>query len=172
MSSHGETSEHTVHSPDSHSALCIEIYEKKSRERDAPAEDIHTDSLYARNVTLGVWRGKRQRHAAMIRNLRRLWMQVQAKRGRGTVQIRHVRSHIGWPGNELADKIATAAMANANAVMDATAGRPPILMRIDLEWARTQMRAITGSIRLRPPPNNPPSTPSSTSYTHPRAGDG
>ena len=136
-------------------ALYYALHRAALRERDAPAEDIHTDSLYARNVTLGVWRGKRRIHTEMIRHLRRLWMQVQAKRGRGTVRILHVRSHIGWPGNELADKIATVAMANANAAKNADPWKPPPTpQRIDLEWARAQMRAITGSTRLQPPPLN------------------
>ena len=108
----------------------------------------------------------------MIRHLRRLWMQIQAKRGRGTVRIQHVRSHIGVPGNELADRVADAAMRNANAVANAKPGQAPTLVQIDLDWARAQMRAMTGSNRLQPPPSTPPSTPSSTSYTHPRAGDG
>jgi hypothetical protein len=117
---------------------------------DAPPEDIHTDSLYARNVTLGVWRGKRRRHELMIQHLRRLWMQIQAKRGRGTIRILHVRSHIDIPGNELADRMAGAAMRNANAVANAKPGQMPTLERIDLDWARAQMRAMTGSSRLQP----------------------
>jgi len=150
-------------------AIHYALQRAAERPRDAPPEDIHTDSLYARNVTLGVWRGKRRVHREMIRNLRRMWMRVQAKRGRGTVRILHVRSHIGVPGNELADKTAEAAMRNADQVKNA---RVPVLVTIDLEWARAQMRAITGSNRLRPPTTNNPSTPTSASYTHPRAGDG
>ena len=153
-------------------ALYRALLRAAGRASDAPPEDILTDSLYARNVTLGVWRGKRRRHELMIRHLRRLWMQIQAKRGRGTVRIQHVRSHIGVPGNELADRVAGAAMRNANAVANAKPGQAPTLVQIDLDWARAQMRAMTGSNRLQPPPSTPPSTPSSTSYTHPRAGDG
>ena len=100
-------------------------------------------------------------------------MKIQVKRGRGTVRISHVRSHIGVPGNELADQAAGAAMRNAGKIANPDpTGRPPVLEQIDLDWARAQMRAITGSSRLQPPPSTSPSTPSSTSYTHPRAGDG
>ena len=161
-------------------ALYYALRRALGRACDAPAEDIHTDSLYARNVTLGVWRGKRRRHAAMIRHLRGVWMQIQAKRGRGAVRILHVRSHVGVPGNELADKTAERAMENENeARMALKAGKQPQPKPIDLEWARAQMRAIIGSARLHPPPQpplnhplNPPSTPSPTSYTHPRVGVG
>ena len=108
----------------------------------------------------------------MIRNLRSLWKQVQIRRGRDTVRIRHVRSHIGVPGNELADKAADRAMRNANAIVGVAPGKRPVLLNIDLEWARAQMRAITGSDGLHPP-LNPPSTHSSAHNSlHPRFGDG
>ena len=127
--------------------------------RGAPAEDICTDSLYARNVTLGVYRGRKGRHAAMIRNLRQIWKATQIIRGRDMVRIVHVRSHIGVPGNEAADAAATAGMKNANEVKAAReTNRPPRLVNIDLEWARAQMRAITRSSRL-PPHLHPPQTP-------------
>ena len=78
----------------------------------------------------------------MIRNLRMLWKQVQMKRGRDTVRILHVRSHIGVPGNELADRTADRAMQNANEVANARKSlnpRQPVLLTIDLDWARAQM---------------------------------
>ena len=157
-------------------ALFYALRRAYQRNRDAPAEDIYTDSLYARNVTLGVWRGKRRKHAKMIRNLRTLWKQVQMKRGRDTVRILHVRSHIGVPGNELADRAADRAMRNANEVVNARNAIPPrqpVLLTIDLEWARAQMRAIIGSSRLRPPLQPPHQPPRSTHHAlHPRTGDG
>ena len=156
-------------------ALYHALHQAAQQPCDAPPEDIHTDSLYARNVTLGVWKGKRRVHTEMVRNLRRLWMRVQAKRGRGTVRILHVRSHIDVPGNELADAIATRAMENANEVVRTRPGKQPELKRIDLACARAQMRAKTGSDRLQPPPSTP-FNPSSTSYmfmySHLRIGDG
>ena len=83
-------------------------------------------------------------------------MKIQVKRGRGTVRISHVRSHIGVPGNELADQAAGAAMRNAGKIANPDpTGRPPVLEQIDLDWARAQMRAITGSSRLQPPPQPP-----------------
>lgn len=154
------------------SALYNALHRAAQRPCDAPPEDIHTDSLYARNVTLGLWRGKRRVHATMICNLRRLWMRVQAKRGRGAVRILHVRSHIGIPGNELADALATRAMENANDAKNTAVGKQPNPKPIGLAWARAQMRAVTGSDRLQPPPSTLPSTPSSTSYSHPNTGDG
>jgi ribonuclease HI len=44
-------------------------------------------------------------NAPLIARLRRLWREVQRKRG-GEVQLRHVRSHILVPGNEIADWLA------------------------------------------------------------------
>ena len=98
------------------------------------------------------------------------------KRGRDTVRILHVRSHTGVPGNELADRTADRAMQNANEVANARKSlnpRQPVLLTIDLEWARAQMRAIIGSSRLRPPPQPPHQPPRSTHHAlHPRTGDG
>ena len=81
---------------------------------------------------------------------------IQIKRGRGSVRIEHVRSHIGVPGNELVDRTADRAMRNAGevkAAAEAIPPRAPRLLTIDLDWVRAQMRAITGSNRLRPPPS-------------------
>ena len=41
-----------------------------------------TDSLYARNITLGVWK-PRKRHdsSELIRRLRALWFRIQMKHG-------------------------------------------------------------------------------------------
>ena len=98
----------------------------------------------------------------MIRNLRTLWKQVQMKRGRDTVRILHVRSHIGVPGNELADRAADRAMRNANEVVNARNAIPPrqpVLLTIDLECgARADARDYWEQ-QAPPPPSAPPSTP-------------
>ena len=145
-------------------ALFYALRRAYQRNRDAPAEDIYTDSLYARNVTLGVWRGKRRKHAKMIRNLRTLWKQVQMKRGRDTVRILHVRSHIGVPGNELADRAADATPCGELQREVVNAGnslppRQPVLLTIDLEWARARRCADYWEQQAPPPPSAPPSTP-------------
>ena len=113
----------------------------------------------------------------MIRNLRSLWARTQAKRGMGTIQIRHVRSNVNIPGNELADAVASAAMQNANELKRAAASGgkyKPTLIDVNMDWARATMRAQVGSDRLHPPPpSTHPSTPSSTSSSNfPRRGDG
>ena len=70
-------------------------------------EIIHTDSLYALNMTRGKWmpRAKGKRNAPLIERLRKLWRKIQRARP-GEVTLRHVRSHIQVPGNELADWLA------------------------------------------------------------------
>ena len=64
------------------------------------------DSLFARNLTMGVWLPRKGRNLALVKQLRAEWRQVQIRRGRHAVKIEHVRSHTGIPGNELADKLA------------------------------------------------------------------
>ena len=68
---------------------------------------IHTDSLYAMNMTTGTWmpRAKNRRNACLVRRMRILWRQVQRK-APGATNIAHVRSHTGVPGNEIADWMA------------------------------------------------------------------
>ena len=68
---------------------------------------IHTDSLYAMNMTTGTWmpRAKNRRNACLARRMRILWRQVQRK-APGATNIAHVRSHTGVPGNEIADWMA------------------------------------------------------------------
>ena len=78
----------------------------ESRERGNGGEIIHTDSLYAKNMATGNWMPKKgHRNAEMIAGLRRAWRRVQRRRP-GEVHIRHVRSHVKVPGNELADWLA------------------------------------------------------------------
>ena len=96
------------------------------RGRGAGGEVIHSDSLYAINMTTGKWmpksRGTGRRNASMIAEMRREWRAVQRKRP-GEVTIRHVRSHIKVPGNEIADFLADAGASELllpGQIMDAT----------------------------------------------------
>ena len=66
---------------------------------------IWTDSLYAMNMTTGTWLPRKKRCRALVSSLRREWREVQRARP-GEVKLRHVRSHIKVPGNELADYLA------------------------------------------------------------------
>ena len=72
-----------------------------------PRTTIHTDSLYAMHMTTGKWmpRNKGRRNANMIVKLRGLWRRIQRTRP-GAVELAHVRSHTGVPGNEIADWLA------------------------------------------------------------------
>ena len=155
-------------------ALYHALWRAAARPKDAPPETIYTDSLYAKNVTLGVWKGSKKVHRKMIRNLRLLWRRTQIHRGPQTIHIEHMRSHIGWPGNELADRAAGLAMAeiNENIPAEKNARPPPRLQmqRTTVAWARTKMREITGSNRLQPPP--PSTTPSTNHSIQIRTGDG
>ena len=67
---------------------------------------IYSDSLYTINMTTGQWvprtRGKRNAH--LIAKLRKQYRDLQ--RTSAGIAIRHVRSHIKVPGNELADHVA------------------------------------------------------------------
>ena len=68
------------------------------------------DSLYARNLTLGIWLPRKGKNIGLVKQLRQEWRQTQIRRGRHAVRIEHVRSHTGVPGNELADRLADAGM--------------------------------------------------------------
>ena len=59
------------------------------------------------HMTTGRWMPRKQgrRNAPLIAKLRALWRRVQRRRP-GEVELRHVRSHIRVPGNELADWLA------------------------------------------------------------------
>jgi len=76
----------------------------KRRER-AATETLHSDSLYAINMTTGKWMPSRDTNVELIRTLRGMWRKLQRVRPRA-VEVRHVRSHVGVPGNELADHLA------------------------------------------------------------------
>ena len=56
-------------------------------------------------MTTGAWLPRKQRCRIMVSHLRRVWRDLQRARP-GEVRLRHVRSHIKVPGNELADWLA------------------------------------------------------------------
>ena len=72
------------------------------------------DSLYARNLTMGIWLPRRNTNIELVREVREAWRRCSIRRGVGTVRIQHVRSHTGVPGNELADQLADAAARGAS----------------------------------------------------------
>ena len=76
-----------------------------SRPAGAGKEVIWSDSLYTINMTTGRWLPKCKRNKILIENLRQLWRRLQRSRPH-EVSLRHVRSHIRVPGNELADWLA------------------------------------------------------------------
>jgi ribonuclease HI len=116
------------------------------------SEDIWTDSLYARNMTLGIWKPRRHHSSRhMIENLRRMWWQIQRRRGIGTVRINHVRSHTEVPGNELADALAELGKMDEQPT---------------LEWAHTRMRAITRQRASAPPHGTQGRTPPHHHHPH------
>ena len=88
------------------SAMYYALRRAERRGRGRGREEIHSDSLYAINMTTGKWMPRRRhRNTAMIESMRRLWRRVQQKRPR-EVKLCHVRSHIKVPGNEIADWLA------------------------------------------------------------------
>jgi ribonuclease HI len=117
-------------------------------------EDIWTDSLYTLNMTKGKWTPKKGKNGAIIRRLRKIWKTVQKNRGVDTVRIRHVRAHIGKPGNEMADQLAE---------------KGKHAEHVDMRWAREQMRILTeerqreryrdSNPQAPPPPLSPPPLP-------------
>ena len=67
---------------------------------------IHSDSLYTIHMTTGRWMPRRKgaRNRDLINATRVLYRRLQ--RGGAGIHLRHVRSHIRIPGNELADRLA------------------------------------------------------------------
>ena len=67
---------------------------------------IHSDSQYTIKMTTGEWMPhKGHRNTCIVANLRALWRKVLRTRP-GEVSLKHVRSHTGLPGNDLADWLA------------------------------------------------------------------
>ena len=89
-------------------ALLLALKRTLKRKKGSPTEVIWVDSLYARNLTMGIWLPTKKTNANLVQELRDTWRLVQVKRGRDEVRIEHVRSHTSVPGNELADKLADA----------------------------------------------------------------
>ena len=89
------------------SALYYAIERALTRPPRRGCERIHTDSLYAMHMATGHWmpRRKGKRNAPLITTIRHMWRRLQRRRP-GEVELRHVRSHIAVPGNELADWLA------------------------------------------------------------------
>ena len=102
------------------------------RPRDAGGEIIWSDSLYAINMTTGKWRPKCVRNREIVSRLRGLWRRLQRARP-GDVQIRHVRSHVKIPGNELADWLADCGKHARPSLREAE--------RWLADWIDTQQRA-------------------------------
>ena len=86
-------------------ALYWALQRARTRRPGAGREVIHSDSLYAINMATGKWMPKVKRNAPMIGRIRTLWYKLQAARPQ-EVTLRHVRSHVKVPGNELADWLA------------------------------------------------------------------
>ena len=86
-------------------AMHIAICRALKRPRGTGREDIWSDSLYTINMTTGKWTPKSKRNAHIVGDLHSLWRRLQRERPR-EVKLRHVRSHIKIPGNELADWLA------------------------------------------------------------------
>ena len=89
------------------SAMYYALRRVASRPAGREREVVHTDSLYAMHMTTGHWmpRKRGRRNEPLIARLRTMWRALQRNRP-GEVELRHVRSHIRVPGNELADWLA------------------------------------------------------------------
>ena len=122
------------------------LHRAARRGKGAPKEIIWVDSLYARNMTMGVWLPKKGRNLELVKQLRAEWRQVQIRRGRHAVKIAHVRSHTGVPGNELADKLAEWGL-----YLDEKDPNLPY----GIEKARPMMREIVKRGQMPDPPQPP-----------------
>ena len=89
-------------------ALWVALNDASRRPAGEGREEIHTDSLYAMNMTTGKWMPKVKRNVAIVDALRELWRKIRRRRP-GEVRLVHVRSHTRVPGNELADHLADGA---------------------------------------------------------------
>jgi ribonuclease HI len=87
------------------SAMYYALERACRRRRGSGREVIWSDSLYTIHMTTGTWLPRRKRTLDMIHRLNRIWRQLRRRRP-GEVRLRHVRSHVMVPGNELADWLA------------------------------------------------------------------
>ena len=87
------------------SALYHALERAGGRRRGVGREIVHSDSLYAINMATGKWMPHKGRNKVIVAELRARWRRLQKQRPR-EVSLRHVRSHVQIPGNELADWLA------------------------------------------------------------------
>ena len=86
-------------------AMHVMLRRALRRRAGQATETLHSDSLYAINMTTGKWMPRKQVNMVLIGDLRKMWRRIQRQRPQ-EVALRHVRSHIGVPGNETADHLA------------------------------------------------------------------
>jgi len=118
------------------SAIYWALQRALQRPRFLGQDEIHSDSLYAINMTTGKWTPKAKRAREMVCLLRRTWRQLQRRRPH-EVRLRHVRSHIKVPGNETADWLADTGRGGGNVSCASTA-------RWLGNWLRTAQRDASG----------------------------
>ena len=94
---------------------------------------IWTDSLYALNMTTGTWLPRKKRCRVMVSHLRCAWRDLQRARP-GEVRLRHVRSHIKVPGNELADWLAEMRPGGKSEAERMRPGEADRLLKSSTQW--------------------------------------
>ena len=106
----------TVHTNNSGelTAMYYALHRSMERKTGEGGEAIYSDSLYAINMTKGKWKPKTSRNKELVQELREMWRVLQRKRP-GEVILRHVRSHVENPGNELADWLADRGISGGGA---------------------------------------------------------
>ena len=82
------------------SAMYYALSRALTRKKGIGREIIWSDSLYTINMSTGKWMSRTKRNQNMVGLLCRTWRQLQRWRP-GEVTLRHVRSHVLVPGNEL-----------------------------------------------------------------------
>ena len=122
------------------SALYWALHRASQRRRGSGRDTIWSDSLYALNMTKGVWMPRSPRNREFVSKLRGLWRRVQRERP-GEVVLRHVRSHTRVPGNELADWLADAGTVPGQGGPDTSPTSAAAWLRSTLAQPDTQARA-------------------------------
>ena len=111
-------------------------------EKPTPRVEIHSDSMYAINVSTGRWKPKKNKKIAKVS--RALMRKLKLSYGTRRVSVRHVRAHTGIKNNERAD---------ANAKRGVHAAPTP--------WPSPRPSPAPAHAqhvpRPRPPPSDPPS---------------
>ena len=90
-------------------------------------------ALCAYNMTTGTWLPRKKRCRVMVSYLRRAWRDLQRARP-GEVKLRHVRSHIKVPGNELADWLAEMRPGGASETERTRPGETDQLLKSSTQW--------------------------------------